>query len=206
MRQRSDRTESCSDMRQSHTAHSRCGLIVQTCARQRRLGRVLGGIRTGHIKDERVYDIDRLAVNCPPSSNDRRGGEVGPAGQCVVFGCEQKKSGHVHICYARVPLTFWDNHCNPSNKPSPVVAQLARISSTSPQTPITPLSSGTPILKMRCDAGDKQVQRRSKANIPWVHVPRPVAHLVQAELFCDLCRRHCYDGQLLLDLPHVLPL
>jgi hypothetical protein len=90
MRQRSDRTESCSDTRQSHTTHSRCGLVVQTCARQRRLGRVLGGIRTGHIKDERVYSIDRLAVNCPPSSNDRRGGEVESAGQCVVLGCEQK--------------------------------------------------------------------------------------------------------------------
>ena len=64
----------------------------------------------------------------------------------------------------RLLRRLWESHWRPSNRPSPVVAQLCSYTRL----------SYTPVVD-------------TDMRLPWVHVPRPVAHTVKPKLLCDFC-------------------
>lgn len=68
-------------------------------------------------------------------------------------------------------LTFCESHCRPSNRPSPVVAQLRGRQSH---------------FQVPCSS------QLADGHIPWVNIPRPVSHSVQTELLCYFRRRHSW--------------
>lgn len=113
--------------------------------------RVLRSIRFSDIRDERVYSIDPTADDCRPSSSDRRGGEVGSAGQCVVLGCEQEEARTPAYLLCPGPLDVLGQPLQPLKQ------TLACRCATIPVSAlhwlpvlIAPFSSGSKVA-MRCD-------------------------------------------------------